>query len=149
MNATKSESACTDMVCVMVMHVSFRASIKMSRNDSILFRVIQKHFTVIHLWIACNLRKNQRGNTSRSPRGSVNAEVPLAEIIFCPQWTARAVASLHFGDRLALPHGAEKSTFQTILSERGAAGTDAFRHVFVRIRNFHFAITSRVLLQLR
>jgi len=72
----------------------------------------------------------------------MNAEVTLAEVIFCPQWTVPTVASLHLGDFIALPHGAEKPTFQTILSERRAATADALRHVFVRVRNFHFIITS-------
>lgn len=75
----------------------------------------------------------------------MNAEVPLAEIIFCPNWTACAVASLHFGNRLTLPRGTEKSDSQIILSEGGAVATDAFRHVFVRVRNFHFVVTSLVL----
>jgi len=75
----------------------------------------------------------------------MNTEVTPAQIVFCPQWTACAVASLHLGGLLALPHGAEKPTFQTILSERRAAATDALRHVLFRIRNFHFVVTSRTL----
>jgi hypothetical protein len=94
---------------------------------------------------ALHIRRHLSVQSLRRP---MNAEVPLAEVIFSPQWTACAVASLHLWDFIALTYGAEKPSFQTILSERRAATTDALRHVFVCVRNFHFVVTSRMLLQL-
>jgi len=65
------------------------------------------------------------------------AEVTPCQSIHWIHLTTATDTSLHLGDSLTLSHRAEKCTLQTILNKCWTIVTDAFRHIFFRIRSPH------------